>query len=36
MVQFDMGSPVEVMVKKNNGLIQDVNIRPLAKGIGIR
>ena len=33
MVQFDMGSPVEVMVKKNNGLIQDVNIRPLAKGI---
>lgn len=33
MVQFDMGSPVEVMVKKNNGLIQDVQIRPLAKGI---
>ena len=24
MVQFDMGEPVEVMVKKNNGLIQDV------------
>lgn len=33
MVQFDMGSPVEVMVKKNNGLIQDVKIRPLAVGI---
>lgn len=33
MVQFDMGSPVEVMVKKNNGLIQDVHIRPLIKGI---
>ena len=27
MVQFDMGKPVEVMVKKNNGLIQDVKIR---------
>ena len=33
MVQFDMGSPVEVMVKKNNGLIDRVDIRPLAKGI---
>lgn len=33
MVQFDMGSPVEVMVKKNNGLIQDVQIRPLVNGI---
>lgn len=33
MVQFDMGSPVEVMVKKNNGLIQDVKIRPLAAGV---
>lgn len=33
MVQFDMGSPVEVMVKKNNGLIQDVKIRPLAADI---
>ena len=30
MVQFDIGSPVEVMVKKNNGTIQDVKIRPLA------
>ena len=29
MVQFDIGSPVEVMVKKNNGTIQDVKIRPL-------
>ena len=33
MVQFDMGSPVEVMVKKNNGLIQDVQIRPLENKI---
>lgn len=33
MVQFDMGSPIEVMVKKNNGLIQDVKIRPLASDI---
>lgn len=33
MVQFDMGKPVEVMVKKNNGLIQDVKIRPLSTGI---
>ena len=33
MVQFDMGSPVEVMVKKNNGLIQDVKIRPLSKDV---
>lgn len=29
MVQFDMGSPVEVMVKKNNGTIREVAIRPL-------
>ncbi len=33
MVQFDMGSPVEVMVKKNNGTIQDVQIRPLVHNI---
>lgn len=33
MVQFDMGSPVEVMLKKNNGLIGKVDIRPLVKGI---
>src|SRR5699024_54012 len=33
MVQFDMEGPVEVMVKKNNGLIQDVKIRPSAVGI---
>lgn len=33
MVQFDMGSPVEVMIKKNNGTICDVAIRPLSKGI---
>ena len=29
MVQFDMGSPVEVMVKKNNGNFDEVAIRPL-------
>ena len=29
MVQFDMGSPVEVMVKKNNGTVREVTIRPL-------
>jgi len=33
MVQFDMGAPVEIMVQKNNGLIQDVKIRPFSKGI---
>lgn len=33
MVQFDMGSPVEVMVKKNNGTVRDVAIRPLNNGI---
>lgn len=33
MVQFDMGSPVEVMVKKNNGTIREVDIRPLARNI---
>ena len=30
MVQFDMDSPVEVMVKKNNGTVSGVDIRPLA------
>lgn len=29
MVQFDMGNPVEVMVRKNNGKICEVDIRPL-------
>ena len=33
MVQFDMNEPVEVMVKKNNGLIQTVDIRPKSKSI---
>ena len=34
MVQFDMGNkPVEVMVKKNNGKIYDVDIRPLKNNI---
>lgn len=36
MVQFAMGSPVEVMVKKNNGLIQQVDIRPFARKIAYR
>lgn len=33
MVQFDMAGEVEVMVKKNNGLIQKVDIRPYHKQI---
>lgn len=33
MVQFDMGGPVEVMVKKNNGTIREVDIRPKVHGI---
>lgn len=33
MVQFDMGSPVEVMVKKNNEMIHEVAIRPLDKKV---
>lgn len=36
MVQFAMGSPVEVMVKKNNGLIQQVDIRPFSKKVTYR
>ena len=33
MVQFDMDEPVEVMVKKNNGYFNRVDIRPLHSGI---
>ena len=33
MVQFDMSGEVEVMVKKNNGFIQKVDIRPYHKQI---
>ena len=33
MVQFDFDGRVEVLVQKNNGEINSVNIRPLAKGI---
>ena len=33
MVQFDMGSLVEVMVKKNNGTIHEVDIRPRVNDI---
>lgn len=33
MVQFDMDSPVEVMVRKNNGNIYDAVIRPTSRGI---
>ena len=33
MVQFDMGETVEVMVKKNNGTIHEVDIRPLNNNI---
>ena len=36
MVQFDMGSPVEVMVKKNNGTVREVAIRPLNNNIACR
>ena len=36
MVQFDMGSPVEVMVKKNNGTVREVAIRPLNNNIAWR
>lgn len=36
MVQFAMGSPVEVMVKKNNGMILQVDIRPFSKNITYR
>lgn len=33
MVQFDMGEPVEVMVKKNNGIFHHVDIRPLSRNV---
>ena len=33
MVQFDMDEPIEVMVKKNNGIFSQVDIRPLKNGI---
>ncbi len=33
MVQFDMGQSVEVMVKKNNGTVDRVDIRPRANGV---
>lgn len=36
MVQFDMGTPVEVMVKKNNGTVDKVAIRPLNNGVEYR
>lgn len=36
MVQFDMGSPVEVMVKKNNDTVREVAIRPLNNNIACR
>ena len=36
MVQFDIGSPVEVMVKKNNGTVREVAIRPLNNNIACR
>lgn len=36
MVQFEMGSPVEVMVKKNNGTVREVAIRPLNNNIACR
>lgn len=36
MVQFDMDETVEVMVKKNNGTIREVDIRPLNNNIRYR
>lgn len=33
MVQFDMDEPVEVMVKKNNGIFSQVDVRPLRHSI---
>lgn len=36
MVQFDMDSPVEVMVRKNNGDINSVSIRPKNKNVAYR
>lgn len=36
MVQFDMGSEVEVMVKKNNGTVREVDIRPRHVGIAYK
>ena len=36
MAQFDMGEPVEVMVKKNNGTIADVAIRPLERKVAYK
>lgn len=36
MVQFDMGSPVEVMVKKNNGTVREVAVRPSDRKVECR
>lgn len=36
MVQFDMEGTVEVMVKKNNGTVREVAIRPLRNGVDYR
>ena len=36
MVQFDMNGTVEVMVKKNNGTVHEVDIRPLSRNIQYR
>jgi hypothetical protein len=36
MVTFDMGGPVEVAVRKNNGPVQQVRVRPLSYGIKSR
>lgn len=36
MVQFDMGSPVEVMVKKNNETVREAAIRPLNNNVAYK
>lgn len=33
LVTFDMEGPVEVSVRKNNGHVSDVTVRPLSKGV---
>jgi hypothetical protein len=36
MVYFDMAGPVEVSVRKNNGTVHEVRVRPISAGIKVR
>jgi len=36
MVQFDMGSPVEVRIRKNNGDLLRTDVRPLSKQVAFK